>query len=147
MSKELKRQKGLRCAQKTVHDSGDSRFLMIIQVGKIWMQTISKALWLLSWRIDFLNILSARTSLIQSKRQVCQHLLRLTNGLQDAPIIQLYYSLISGLVVAVICGRYFRNRSYDLNPILRFLGVKPHSSTRKTQKKTVKPVKTQTTIC
>jgi hypothetical protein len=34
-------------AQFFVHDSGDSRFLMIVQDGKIWMQTISRAQWLL----------------------------------------------------------------------------------------------------
>jgi hypothetical protein len=30
-----------------------------------------------------------------------------------------YYSLIGGLVAAVICRCYFRNRSDDLNPMLK----------------------------
>ena len=47
-------------AQFFVHGSIGSRFLMIIKVGKIWMQTISKARRLLKWRIDFSNLLRAR---------------------------------------------------------------------------------------
>lgn len=49
-------------AQFFVHGSGDSRFLMITQVGKIWMQMISKLQWLLMWRIDFSNLLCARSA-------------------------------------------------------------------------------------
>jgi hypothetical protein len=49
-------------AQFFVHNAVGSRFLIIIQVGKIWMQTISKARCLSKWRIDFLNLLCARSA-------------------------------------------------------------------------------------
>jgi hypothetical protein len=57
-----------------------------------------------------------------------------------------YYSLIGGSVAAVICGRYFRNRSDDLNPNIYDLRDRPHSSTRRASK-TGWAVKTKTTIC
>jgi len=44
-----------------VHDSGGSRFLMIVQDGKIWMQTVSKALRLLK-RTATISAESSQTS-------------------------------------------------------------------------------------
>jgi len=56
------------------------------------------------------------------------------------------YSLIGGLVAAVICGRYFRNGRDDLNPTLTiFRGTIIHQRGRPI--KTGKPVKIRTTIC
>ena len=45
-----------------------------------------------------------------------------------------YYSLISGLIAAVIYRWYFRNHSDDLNPNVQDLLDHPHSSTRQTKK-------------
>gem|GEM_PF-3151445 len=57
-----------------------------------------------------------------------------------------YYSLIGGSVAAVICGRYFRNRSNDLNPMLTIFRITLiHQRGRLIIPG--KPVKTQTTIC
>jgi hypothetical protein len=57
-----------------------------------------------------------------------------------------YYSLIGGLVVVVICGRYFRNVSDGLNPTLTIFRVTIiHQRGRPI--KTSKLVKIRTTIC
>jgi hypothetical protein len=42
-------------AQFSVHIAAGLKFLMIIQDGKIWMQIISRAGWLLKLRINFKN--------------------------------------------------------------------------------------------
>gem|GEM_PF-5169196 len=52
-----------------------------------------------------------------------------------------YYSLIGGLGAAVICRRYFRNRSVDLNPDFHNFWDRYNSLTSQSHKKLANQLK------